>query len=72
MFRHIHGLRGIDADMTDGKWDMMVPARPLDIQHTVDSSAVDNLLLEIMDDPPKLPHKSEEYLGEPITISEEK
>jgi len=71
VFRHIHGLRGIDADMTDGKWDMMVPARPLDIQHTVDSSAVDNLLLEIKDDPPKLPHKNEEYPDEPITISEE-
>ena len=47
---------------------MMVEARPLDITHTVDAGTVDDLLLEIMDDPPVLPQSQEAYPGEPIVI----
>ncbi len=68
VFQHMHGLRGFGSD-NDGEWDLMAEARPLDIQHTVDAKTVDDLLLEIMDDPPVLPQKSEGYPGEPITVS---
>ena len=34
---------------------MLMEARPLDITHTVDADAVDDLLMEIMDDPPLMP-----------------
>ena len=47
---------------------MMAEARPLDISHTVDASAVEDLLLEIMEDPPVLPQTSDAYTEEPIVV----
>ncbi len=55
VFQHISQNRAFDEQSTDGLWDMLIPARPLDINHRVDSGTVDNLLLEIMENPPKLP-----------------
>ncbi len=54
-FRHESGVRGLSADSGDEEWDMMVEARPLDISHTVDTSTVEGLLQEIIEDPPVLP-----------------
>lgn len=51
VFQHASGIRGLNG----GYWDMMVEARPLDIQHTVDTEMVDGLLREIRADPPPLP-----------------
>lgn len=65
VFQYDNSLRGIG---TDGEWDMMAEARPLDIIHTVDSAAVDDLLLEIKGDPPKLTQKTEAFPTEPITV----
>ena len=48
---------------------MLTPARPLDIAHTVDAETVDNLLLEIIDDPPVLPPQSQEYPDSPINVN---
>ena len=67
-FQHNSGVRGLSAESSDEEWDMMVEARPLDITHTVDAGTVDDLLLEIMDDPPVLPQSQEAYPGEPIVI----
>ena len=67
-FQHDSGVRGLSAESSDEEWDMMVEARPLDITHTVDAGTVDDLLLEIMDDPPVLPQSQEAYPGEPIVI----
>ena len=67
-FQHDSGVRGFSAESSDEEWDMMVEARPLDITHTVDAGTVDDLLLEIMDDPPVLPQSQEAYPGEPIVI----
>ena len=61
-------MRGLSAEGSEEEWDMMVEARPLDITHTVDAGTVDDLLLEIMDDPPVLPQSQEAYPGEPIVI----
>ena len=69
VFQHEPGLRGLSADASDGDWDMFAEARPLDIQHTVDSKVVDDLLVEIMEDPPVLPQPVGVYQGE--IISEE-
>ena len=65
VFQYDNSLRGIG---TDGEWDMMAEARPLDIIHTVDSAAVDDLLLEIKGDPPMLTQKTEAFPAEPITV----
>lgn len=54
-FQHDSNVRGLDMENAEDEWDMMTEARPLDITHTVDSSAVDNLLREIKADPPVLP-----------------
>lgn len=67
-FQHNSGVRGLGAESSDDEWDMMVEARPLDITHTVDADAVDDLLLEIMDDPPILPRNLETYPGEPVVV----
>lgn len=64
VFQHSTGLRDFDFE----NWDMMVEARPLDITHTVDSQAVDNLLLEIMEDPPPLPHSDGIFAEDAIVI----
>ena len=40
-------------------WDMMSPARPLDITHKVESSTVDDLFDQILNDPPKIPIKKD-------------
>lgn len=51
VFQHNTGIR--DFNFED--WDMMTEAQPLDITHTVDTETVDNLLVQIMEDPPPLP-----------------
>ena len=48
---------------------MLTETRPLDISHTVDAETVDNLLLEIIDDPPVLPQQSQEYPNTPINVN---
>ncbi|MBR3383292.1 MAG: recombinase family protein [Clostridia bacterium] len=55
VFMHESGVRGVSGECTDGEWDMMIEAKPLDITHTVDESTVDDLLSGIMDDPPQMP-----------------
>ena len=51
VFQHNTGIRDFDFE----NWDMMTEAQPLDITHTVDTETVDNLLVQIMEDPPPLP-----------------
>ena len=67
VFQHEPGIRGIGADSDGDEWDMLSEARPLDILHTVDTKTVDNLLLEIKENPPELP-QPKVYPGEPITV----
>ena len=71
VFMHESGVRGVSGDITDGEWDMMIEAKPLDITHTVDESTVDDLLSGIMDDPPQMPAPKREYPEEPITVDGE-
>ncbi|MBQ6563824.1 MAG: recombinase family protein, partial [Clostridia bacterium] len=51
-FEHASNVRAFSQGET---WDMMTPARPLDIVHTVDSATVDNLFEQIMNAPPTIP-----------------
>lgn len=55
VFRHEENLRGFEGTSGSGKWDMLAEAKPIDIDHRVDEEQVENLFLEIMDDPPTLP-----------------
>ena len=51
-FEHQSTMRGfVQGEI----WDMMTPARPLDINHKVDSDTVDELFLQVLDNPPTLP-----------------
>ena len=59
----------IVSDTSGDDWEMLTKARPLDISHTVDAETVDNLLLEIIDDPPVLPQQSQEYPNTPINVN---
>ena len=70
VFQHTPGIRGLTAAGEADGWDMMAAARPLDVSHTVDSSAVNDLLLQIMDDPPALPHNAEDFPDAPIIIDD--
>ena len=67
VFQHEPGVRGLGTDCSTDEWDMMAEARPLDIAHTVDTATVDDLLMEIMEDPPVLPQTPEAY-AEPIQV----
>ena len=68
VFQHEPGVRGLSADASEDEWDMLIEARPLDITHTVDAGSVEDLLLEIIDDPPLLPSQRPSYPGEPIDL----
>ena len=59
VFQHDSAFRSLAGETGGDDWDMMVAARPLDITHTVDAEAVDDLLMEIMEDPPPLMRKKE-------------
>lgn len=67
VFQHEPGVRGLGTDCSTDEWDMMAEARPLDIAHTVDTATVDDLLMEIMEDPPVLRQTPEAY-AEPIQV----
>ena len=54
VFRHEESMRGFENTSGSGKWDMLMEAKPIDIDHRVDEESVENLFLEIMDDPPVL------------------
>ena len=54
VFLHDSNIRGITGDIGETGWDMMAPARPLDISHTVESDKVHGLLQRIREDPPPL------------------
>lgn len=68
VFQHEPAIRGLSADTPGGEWDMLAEARPLDITHTVDAGSVEDLLLEILEDPPLLPVQRPSYPGEPIDL----
>ena len=68
VFEHDPGTRGLDLEGVSEAWDMMAEARPLDINHTIDSQTVDDLLLEIMEDPPVLAQPREDYAEAAVVI----
>ena len=57
LFQHDNGLRELWTDETAE--EVLVEARPLDVYHTVDARAVDDLLRDIQADPPRLPIQAE-------------
>ena len=65
VFQHESGFRSLNGSADGDDWDMMIPARPLDITHTVDTGKVDGLLLEIRDDPPPL-RKAKEFMPDGV------
>ena len=65
VFQHESGFRSLNGSADGDDWDMMIPARPLDITHTVDTGKVDGLLLEIRDDPPPL-RKAKDFMAEGV------
>ena len=55
-FEHESNVRGFSQGDT---WDMMIPARPLDITHKVESATVEDLFDQILNDPPQIPVKKD-------------
>ena len=55
-FEHESNVRGFSQGDT---WDMMIPARPLDITHKVESATVEDLFDQILNDPPQIPTKKD-------------
>jgi hypothetical protein len=52
---HTSNLRTLNGEGDDAEGDILAEAVPLDIAHTVDEAQVDDLMLEIMENPPTLP-----------------
>ena len=65
-FEHQSTMRGFVQGET---WDMMTPARPLDINHKVDSNTVDELFLQVLDNPPTLPVENDRNVLEAKVVS---
>ena len=65
-FEHQSTVRGFAQGET---WDMMTPARPLDINHKVDSEKVDELFLQVLDNPPTLPPENDRNVLEAKVVS---
>ena len=65
-FEHQSTMRGFVQGET---WDMMTPARPLDINHKVDSDTVDELFLQVLDNPPTLPVENDRNVLEAKVVS---
>ncbi len=65
-FEHQSTMRGfVQGEI----WDMMTPARPLDINHKVDSDTVDELFLQVLDNPPTLPMENDRNVLEAKVVS---
>lgn len=65
-FEHQSTMRGfVQSEI----WDMMTPARPLDINHKVDSDTVDELFLQVLDNPPTLPVENDRNVLEAKVVS---
>ena len=61
VFEHPSGTRGFAEQESGGLWDMLVEAKPLDVDHRVDEDTIDGLLLEIVEHPPELPREKVLY-----------
>lgn len=68
-FEHTSNMRAFSQGET---WDMMTPARPLDIVHTVDSDTVDNLFEQIMNSPPTIPMENENSVLQAHVVTSQK
>ena len=66
-FEHESNVRGFSQGDT---WDMMIPARPLDITHTVESATVEDLFDQILNDPPKIPIKKDSSVLKAKVVSD--
>ena len=61
VFQHASAMRGFSEQAPGEEWDMLIEARPLDVDHRVDADTVDSLFTAIVDDPPSLPR--DEYVS---------
>ena len=57
VFQHTSAMRGFSEQAPGEEWDMLIEARPLDVDHRVDTDTVDSLFAAIMDNPPALPRE---------------
>jgi hypothetical protein len=68
VFEHTSGTRGFAEQAPGEQWDMLVEAKPLDVDHRVDEDTIDNLLVEIVEHPPELPREKVLYGEAPGTV----
>jgi len=61
VFQHSTNMRGFSGQKDTGEWDMLIEARPLDVDHRVDDDTVASLFQEIVDNPPELPRDALSY-----------
>ena len=66
-FEHESNVRGFSQGDT---WDMMIPARPLDITHKMESATVEDLFDQILNDPPKIPIKKDSSVLKAKVVSD--
>ena len=66
-FEHESNVRGFSQGDT---WDMMIPDRPLDITHTVESATVEDLFDQILNDPPQIPIKKDSSVLKAKVVSD--
>lgn len=68
---HASNLRTLNSEGDDAEGDILAEAVPLDIAHTVDEAQLDDLMLEIMENPPTLPVNpsgQEERIAEEVHV----
>ena len=72
-FEHNTNIRGFEnkgASDGDG-WDMMIPARALDIDHRVDEETVSSLLDQVMENPPTIPTEEDHNILKATVVKDD-
>ena len=57
VFEHTSAMRGFSGQEVGEEWDMLIEARPLDVDHRIDTNTVDDLFAAIRENPPELPRE---------------
>ena len=72
-FEHSTNIRGFDnkGSIDCDDWDMMTPARALDIDHRVDEETVSSLLDQVRENPPTIPMETDHNILKATVVKDD-
>ena len=72
-FEHSTNIRGFEnkGSIESDEWDMMTPARALDIDHRVDEEIVSSLLDQVRENPPTIPMETDHNILKATVVKDD-